>query len=41
MLRKFVAMSLNFWDGPHAETTLLKLTRDNGHGTLLRVEEND
>jgi hypothetical protein len=40
-LRKLVAMSFNFWDGDKAEATLLKLAHDNGHGTLLRVEEND
>ena len=40
-LRKLVAMSFNFWDGPGVERTLLDLSNDNGHGTLLRVEEND
>lgn len=40
-LRKLVAMSLVFWDGAEAEATLLRLANDNGHGTLLRVEEDD
>lgn len=40
-LRKLVAMSFIFWDGEHAEATLLKLANDQGRGTLLRVEEND
>ena len=40
-LRQLVAMSFNFWDGPEAETTLLKLAQDTGRGTLIRVEEND
>ncbi len=40
-LRKLVAMSFIFWDGEHAEATLLKLANDNGHGTLVRVEEDD
>lgn len=40
-LRKLVAMSFNFWDGPQAQATLLKLANDQGQGTLIRVEEND
>lgn len=40
-LRQLVAMAFSFWDGPLAEATLLKLAADNGHGTLVRVEEND
>jgi hypothetical protein len=40
-VRELVAMAFNFWDGPKAEATLLKLTHDNGHGTLIRVVEND
>jgi hypothetical protein len=40
-LRELVAMSFNFWDGPQAEATLLKLAQDTGRGTLIRVEEND
>ncbi len=40
-LRELVAMSFNFWDGPQAEATLRKLAADTGHGTLIRVEEND
>jgi hypothetical protein len=39
LLRKFVALSFNFWDGDRAEATLLKLANDKGHGTLL--EEKD
>jgi hypothetical protein len=38
-LREQVALALNFWDGPLAEPTLLKLAADDGHGTLLRVTE--
>lgn len=40
-MRELVAMAFNFWDGPEAEATLLKLARDNGRGTLIRVEETD
>ena len=40
-LREQVAQALNFWDGPLAEPTLLKLQRDDGHGTLLRVRGQD
>ena len=40
-MRELVAMAFNFWDGPQAEATLLKLTQDTGRGTLIRVEEND
>jgi hypothetical protein len=40
-LRELVAMAFNFWDGPQAEATLLKLAQDSGRGTLLRVQEND
>jgi hypothetical protein len=38
-LRELVAFAFNFWDGPLAEPTLLQLTRDRGHGTLVRVSE--
>src|ERR1051325_1980136 len=40
-LRKLVAMSFNFWDGPKVEETLLELSEDKGRGTMLRLEEND
>lgn len=40
-VRELVAMAFNFWDGPKAEATLLKLTQDNGRGTMIRVVEND
>lgn len=40
-LRALTAMSFNFWDGEQAEATLLRLTKDDGHGTLLRVEDKD
>ncbi len=40
-LRQLTAMALSFWDGDKVEATLLKLTKDRGQGTLLRVEEND
>lgn len=36
-LREHVAMALNFWDGPEVEATLIRLTRDDGFGTLIRV----
>ena len=39
-LREQVALAFNFWDGPLAEPTLLKLARDDGHGTLLQVTED-
>ena len=40
-LRAQVALALNFWDGDLVEPTLLKLVRDNGHGTLIRVADGD
>lgn len=40
-LREQTALALSFWDGPLVEPTLLSLTRDDGHGTLVRVEENE
>jgi hypothetical protein len=36
-LREQVALAFNFWDGPLAEPTLLKLAHDDGHGTALGV----
>lgn len=38
-LRVQVAMALNFWDGERVEETLLRLTKDDGFGTLIRIEE--
>lgn len=38
-LRVQVALALNFWDGDLVEATLLRLTRDDGFGTLIRVGE--
>ena len=40
-LREHVAMALNFWDGDLVEETLLRLARDDGFGTLIRVAEGD
>lgn len=40
-LREQVALAFNFWDGPLAEPTLQKLARDRGHGTLIRITEQD
>lgn len=40
-LREQVALAFNFWDGPLTEPTLLKLAHDDGHGTLLRVNEQE
>lgn len=38
-LREMVAHSLNFWDGPKAEEILIRLSGDNGFGTLIRTPE--
>lgn len=40
-VREQVAVALNFWDGPLVEPTLLLLSRDDGHGTLIRTEDDD
>lgn len=40
-LRQLTAMAFNFWDGPQAETILLKLANDAGSGTLVRVEGDE
>ena len=40
-LRQLTAMAFNFWDGEHAEATLLKLAHDQGRGTLIHVEQDD
>lgn len=39
--REQVAMAFHFWDGPLAEPTLLKLSRDSGRGELVRINEID
>jgi hypothetical protein len=39
-LREHVAMALNFWDGDQVEATLVRLARDNGFGTLIRIGED-
>ena len=36
-LRELTGYALNFWDGPLAESTLLRLTNDNGFGTLVKA----
>lgn len=38
-LREHVALACLFWDGPMIEPTLLLLARDDGHGTMLRVND--
>jgi hypothetical protein len=38
-LREHVAMALNFWDGDQVEATLVRLARDNGFGTLIRIDD--
>jgi hypothetical protein len=40
-LRTQVALALNFWDGPLVEPTLLRLTRDDGHGQKIEITETD
>jgi hypothetical protein len=40
-LRSLVALALNFWDGPRAEPTLLRLARDDGHGQRIEITETD
>ena len=40
-MREHVAMALNFWDGALVEATLLRLTRDDGFGTLIRISETE
>jgi hypothetical protein len=40
-LREETALALNFWNGPLTEQTLLKLSRDDGHGHFIRVTEAD
>lgn len=38
-LREMTALSLNFWDGPLAVATLIRLSRDDGFGTMVRTPE--
>jgi hypothetical protein len=40
-LRSLVALALNFWDGPQAEATLVRLAHDRGRGELITITEND
>ena len=45
-LRKLAAHALTFWDGPPAENkriedALVKLARDDGHGTSVEIKEED
>jgi hypothetical protein len=40
-LRTQVALALNFWNGPLVEPTLLRLTRDDGHGQKIEITEVD
>jgi hypothetical protein len=40
-LREQVALALYFWDGPLVEPTLLRLTRDDGHGQKFEITEAD
>jgi hypothetical protein len=40
-LRELVAYAFNFWPGPLAEPTLLRLAQDDGHGTLMKIDETD
>ena len=38
--REMTALTLNFWDGPLAVATLLRLSRDDGFGTNLQSPDN-
>jgi hypothetical protein len=40
-LRELVAYACNFWPGPLVEPTLVRLAGDDGHGTLLKINETD
>jgi hypothetical protein len=40
-LRELVAQALAFWDGELVEPTLLRLSRDDGHGPRIESGEND
>jgi hypothetical protein len=39
-LREETAVALNFWDGPLTLPTLVLLSRDDGHGQMIRVNED-
>lgn len=36
-LREMMGLTLNFWNGPRVEEILLRLSRDNGFGTLIKT----
>jgi len=40
-LRELVAFALKYWDGDMVEPTLVQLTRDQGLGVAVRVEEEE
>jgi hypothetical protein len=40
-LRELAAMAANFWDGDLIDATLLRLSRDDGHGTRVEIKDND
>ncbi len=40
-VREMTAFTLNFWDGPLAVSTLVRLSRDDGFGTLLQPPDGD
>jgi HEAT repeat protein len=40
-LRDLVAHALNFWEGPQVIPTLEKLAKDDGHGTRLKIAEDE
>jgi HEAT repeat protein len=40
-LRAQVALVLGFWYGPRAESTLIELAHDDGHGTLIGVPDDE
>lgn len=40
-LREQVALAISFWEGKAVIPTLVKLAKDEGQGTLLRVPEGD
>jgi hypothetical protein len=40
-LREVTAQACNFWDGPKIVPTLVLLARDDGHGDIIRVEDDD
>jgi hypothetical protein len=38
-IRMLVAFALKYWDGDLVEPTLVKLSRDDGHGEIINVDE--